>query len=80
MEKPGRSDHFPEGTGCKSCFFIMSPGPKLKCAFINSSPNNNEPKLWQSAADCGNMAISELCNVFTLQGWCVEPKYSHSFL
>ena len=26
MEKPGRSGHFPEGTGCKSRFFIMSAG------------------------------------------------------
>ena len=23
VEKPGRSDDFPQGTGCKSCFFIM---------------------------------------------------------
>ena len=24
MEKPGSSDHFPKGTGCKSWFFRMS--------------------------------------------------------
>ena len=40
MEKPGRSGHVPERTGCKSWFFIMSAGTKLKCAFNNSSLNN----------------------------------------
>ena len=40
MEKPGRSDHFPEGTGCKSCFFIMSADTKFKCVFKLSSANN----------------------------------------
>ena len=28
-----RFDHFPEGTGYKSCFFIMSADTKMKCAF-----------------------------------------------
>ena len=41
MEKPGRSDQFPEGTGCMPWFFIMSAGTKLKCAFKLSSPNTN---------------------------------------
>ena len=42
MEKPGRSGHFHEGTGCKSWFFRMSAGTKLKCAFNNSSPNSKK--------------------------------------
>ena len=40
MGKPGRSDHFPSGTGFTSGFFIMSAGTKLKCAFNNSSINS----------------------------------------
>ena len=101
MENPGRSDHFPEGTGCMSWFFIMSAGTKLKCAFNNSSVNSktkflklknliyaffkgciytqeisailtiNAPKWRQSAANCGNMAISELCIVFFLISMCI---------
>ena len=29
ITKVGRSFHFPEGTGCKSWFFVMSAGTKL---------------------------------------------------
>ena len=40
MKQPGISDHFPEGTGFTSWFFILSAGSKLKGAFRISSPNS----------------------------------------
>ena len=43
MGKPESSDHFPEGTGCKSLFFIMSTGNKLKCAPNNIALRLNSP-------------------------------------
>ena len=45
MKKPGRSEDFPQGTGCTSWFFIMSAGTKLNCAFKLSSANNKIKKL-----------------------------------
>ena len=44
MEKPGKFDHFPEGTGCTLWFFIMSAGTKLKSAISLSSHNNEKKK------------------------------------
>ena len=38
MEKPERSHHFPERSGCPSWFFIMSAGTKSKYTFRLSSP------------------------------------------
>ena len=40
MQKPGRFDHFPEETGCKSWFFLMSARTKIKCAINNNSPKS----------------------------------------
>ena len=46
MGKSGRSEEFPQWTGCTFWFFIMSAGNKLNCAFILSSGNNiNNKKL-----------------------------------
>ena len=51
MQKQGRFDHFNEDTGCKSWFFRMSVGTKLKCALNNTSPNskNTQPKTKKNA-------------------------------
>ena len=49
--KPGSSDHFPKGNGCKSWFFIMSAGTKLKCAFIICS----QIVLKQKIIKCQNL-------------------------
>ena len=43
-EITGGYDHFPEWTGCKSWFFIISAGTKLKCAIKFHSPNCNFKK------------------------------------
>ena len=48
MEKLGRSDHFPEGTGCTSWFFIMIAFTKLKGAFRLSSPDRKKKKKLKS--------------------------------
>ena len=45
MKKPGRSAHFPKGTGCTPWFFRMSAGTKLNCAFNNSSLNSKKKNL-----------------------------------
>ena len=47
MEKPGRSDYFPEETGCKSWFFVISARTKLKCAINNSSQDSKKNKKKQ---------------------------------
>ena len=87
MKKPGRSDHFPERTECKSWLFIMSAGTKLKGDFKISSPNskftsqhldlfkgynNLHYKCLNIAAKPRNMAIFELCNVLT--GLCITRR------
>ena len=43
-KKTGKSGHFPKGRGCKSWFFIMSAGTKLKCVFNYCSPNDKKNK------------------------------------
>ena len=85
-DKKGRSDHFPQGTGCILWFFRMSARTKLICVINNSSPKRKKKYLitmskfsilqglhlqtrnWQrSAANCQNMAISKLCNIFLIR-------------
>ena len=42
MEKQGRFDYFPKGTGCTPWFFRISADTKLNCAFNNSSLNRKK--------------------------------------
>ena len=42
IEKTGRSDHFPEGTGCSTWFCKLNVIIELQSAFKNSSINNND--------------------------------------
>ena len=41
VEKPGRSDHFPEGAGCLSGFPKLNVIIELQSAFNNSFLNNS---------------------------------------
>ena len=41
-KKTGRSDDFPQGTGCTPGFFRMSASTKLKCVCNNSSPDRKK--------------------------------------
>ena len=76
-EKTGSSDHFPKGTGCMSWF---CPNNNKNLAYfkgyiytqgISTILTVNSPKWWRSASNCGNMAYSELCNVFELR-WALK--------
>ena len=76
MQKQGRFDHFNEDTGCKSWFFRMSVGTKLKCALNNTSPNskNTQPKTKKMHSLRATFPLKELLFThFTSQNYYMRP-------
>ena len=77
--KPGSFDHFSEGTGYTSCFFIFSAGTNLKGAFKLSSlystlfqarairAGHIIPYLWEDADNVSLLALIVILGNFYLQ-------------
>ena len=76
MQKLGRFDHFPEETGCKSWFFLMSARTKIKCAINNSSPNSIKKlnKKIKFSIFKGYISLKEFSMILTINA----PKWRRS--